>query len=398
MNAGPLEGVKILDLSVFIAGPYCGTLLGDFGADIIKVEMPKVGDPLRKLGATVEGTSFFWRTISRNKETITVDLRTPRGQEIIRALCKGVDIVIENFRPGTLNKWGLDFETLRADNPGLIMVSVSGFGQNGPMKNLTSVARTAMAFGGLTQLVGEQGGKPLLPGVAAFADYLSGIYAAFGAMLALRSREASGKGQQVDLALFEPVFHMLEDHVEVFDKLSQVRGPVGADNPSAAPHNHFRTRDGAWVAIGCSADELFNRLARVMNRAELVEDPRFCTNQRRIANRQEIEGIVQAWTSEQDSGELVPVLTRAGVPASKLYTMEDIMADKHYAAREQIIRVETDDIGSMAMRGVIPKLSETPGAVKRAGGALGRDNHQVLSRVLGLTDAEIKALEVDAVI
>ena len=398
MNARPLDGVKVLDLSVFIAGPYCGALLGDFGAEVIKVEMPGIGDPLRRLGSTAEGTSFFWRTISRNKETITFDFRKPQGQEIIRKLCRKVDIVIENFRPGTLNKWGLDFETLRAENPNLIMVSVSGFGQTGPMSKLTSVARTAMAFGGLTQLVGEPGGKPLLPGVAAMADYLGGIYAAFGAMLALRSREASGHGQQVDLALFEPVFHMLEDHVEVFDKLGEIRGPTGADNPNAAPHTHFQTHDGHWIAIACSSDELFVRLAHVMKRPDLIDDPRFRTNQARIKLRTEIEGIVQEWALTYDANDIVSILSEASVPASKLYNIKDIAADPHYAAREQIIHVETDDIGTMAMRGVIPRLTETPGAVARAGGALGRDNREVFSRLLGLTDAEIEELEVAAVI
>ena len=388
----PLEGVKVLDLSVFIAGPYCGTLFGDFGANVIKVEMPLIGDPLRRLGASQEGTSYYWRTISRNKETITVDMRKAEGQSIVRALCREADIVIENYRPGTLNKWGLDFETLRADNPRLIMVSVSGFGQTGPLKDLTSVARTAMAFGGLTHLVGEVGGKPLLPGVAALADYLGGIYAAFGAMLALRSREATGEGQQVDLALFEPVFHMLEDHVEVFDKRGEVRGPCGAENPSAAPHTHFKARDGAWIAIACSSDELFTRLAHAMGRPDLLDEPRFRTNQERIRVRNEIEGIVQDWALSMDHGPLVSLLTQASVPAGKLYSMEDIMKDAHYAAREQIIRVQTDDIGEMAMRGVIPKLTETPGGVSRAGGALGRDTRSVLKRELSMSDEQLDGL------
>jgi crotonobetainyl-CoA:carnitine CoA-transferase CaiB-like acyl-CoA transferase len=394
----PLSGVRVLDLAVFIAAPYCAALLGDFGAEVVKVEMPGRGDSLRQLGSTMNGTSFYWRTMSRNKQTISVDLRKPEGQEIIRELCRQVDIVVENFRPGTLDRWGLGYESLKVDSPGLIMVSVSGYGQTGPLSPNAAVARTAMAFGGLTGLVGEPDGKPLLPGVAALADYLGGVYAAFGAMLALRHKERTGQGQQVDLALFEPVFHMLEDTVEAYDKLGQLRGRTGAENPNAAPHTHFRTREGSWIAIACSADELFVRLTRTMGKPELAQDPRFSDNQARIANRAVIEQIVQDWAEQRGETELVETLSQVGVPVSKLMTMADIFTDEHYAAREEVIRVMTDDVGELAMRGVIPRLTETPGRVGRPGGAIGRDNHEVLSRMLGLSDAEIEDLEAKSVI
>lgn len=393
-----LDGVTVLDISIFLAGPYCAALLADFGADVLKVELPGVGDPLRRLGLLHEGSSLYWRTLSRNKRAITLDLRKPRGRELFLELVKSADIVVENFTPGTLERWGLGFDELRKMQPGLVLVRISGFGQNGPYRTRPAVARVGMAFGGLLDLVGEADGPPLMPGSAGLADYLAGVYAAYGAMLALRHRERTGEGQEIDLALFEPIFHMLEDNVELFDKLGFKKKRLGAANPNAAPHNNVRSRDGRWLAIACSSDELYRRLCDAMERPDLRDHPEFRTNQLRIDNRIAIEKIVNDWAIELDAADLLDVLHRFDIPAALVYDVEDMFRDEQYQAREAIIRVQTDDIGDLAMPGIIPKLSRTPGQVKHAGGPLGRDNDTIFREMLGLDESEIEKLRMDGVI
>lgn len=397
-HGGALEGVRVLDISTFLAGPYCAALLGDFGADVIKIELPRVGDPLRKLGRVYEGSSFYWRTIARNKRTITLDVRKARGRDLFLKMVRQADVVVENFTPGTMSSWGLGYEQLTEVKPGIVLVSISGFGQTGPYRNRTAVARVGMAFGGISDLTGEDGGPPLLPGVAGLADYLCGIYGAFGTLVALHHRDRTGEGQQVDLALFEPVFHMLEDNVELFDKLGYLKRRLGAANPNAAPHTHVKASDGRWVAYACSNDALYWRLCDAMGRPDLRDEPRFVDNERRVENRKVLEGIVADWAVTLSSRELLEILAGCDVPAALIYNMEDAFNDEHYRAREAIIRVRTDDIGEMAMRGVIPKLSRTPGEVTRAGGVIGRDNADVYGSLLGLGDVELAALREDGVV
>lgn len=389
----PLSGIKVLDIASFIAGPYAATLLGDFGADVVKVELPEKGDSVRWLGAVENAASMQWRFLSRNKRAITLDLRTLRGRELLLQMVAKADVVVENFTPGTLEGWGLSFEEMRRVNEGIILVRVSGFGQNGPDRTRPAVARIAMAFGGLLNMVGEPNGPPLLPGLAAIGDYIAGVYAAFGAMVALRAREVDGRGQQVDLALFEPIFHMLEDSVEVYGRYGTLKQRVGSANRSAAPHNNFQTADGSWVAVGCSNDELFSRLCDVMERKDLLDLERFSTNPLRVKHRGELEKIVADWIIQQPPAQVVKLLREHEVPSSRIYTMEDIFEDEQYKARDAIIEVETEDIGTLPMRGVIPRLSRTPGSVQWPGRSLGHDNDEVFREELGLTTAEIEALE-----
>lgn len=393
-----LHGLRVLDISTFLAGPYCGAMLADFGAEVIKVELPGSGDPVRKLGVQYEGNSFYWRTVSRNKKTITLDLRRERGQEILRTLADTADVIIENFRPGTLDRWNIGFETLRSNNPGLIMVSITGFGQFGPKRDDPAVARTAMAFGGLTNLVGEAGGRPLLPGVAGLADYLGGIYSAYGVMVALHHREATGQGQRVDTALYEAIFQLLEDNLEVYDKLGEVKAKQGSANPNAAPHNHMLAADGKWVAIACSSDALYVRLCEAIGRPELASDPRFVTNAQRVENREAIEEIVEDWAQAHPASEVVKILSEASVPCCQVYDISDIVNDEHYREREAIVQVQTEDADTLAMRGVVPRLTETPGSVMSAGGSVGRDNQEVYSNLLGLTSIELENMKAEGII
>lgn len=390
-ESAPLKGVKVLDIATFIAAPYCATLLGDFGAEVTKVELPERGDPLRALGAVENGSSMQWRFLSRNKATVTIDLRTDRGRELVLQLAEEFDVIVENFTPGTLDHWGLGYAELRQRNPGLILVSISGFGQNGPMSQKPAVARIAMAFGGLMNLVGEASGPPLLPGLAALGDYVAGVYAAFGAMVALRARDRDGEGQQVDLALFEPMFQVLDDAVEIYSRYGQLKERCGSANRSAAPHNNFQAGDGTWVALGCSSDVLFCRLCEAITREDLMTDERFVTNPMRVKNRDELERQVGDWFRSKTAATAVKRLEQYEVPCSLIYSMADIFCDEQYKARQAIIEMPTEDIGKLAMRGVIPKLTRTPGRVQWAGRSLGHDNDAVL-RGLGLSRSEIERL------
>ena len=392
-RGGALAGLQVLDVSNLIAGPYCAAMLGEFGADVIKVELPGRGDPARTLGTMAEGTSMMWRALNRGKRLITLDLHAADGQDLFRRLVHRADVVVQNFLPGTLTRWGLDYADLAVANPQLVMVSISGFGQSGEKAGWPGVARSAMAYSGIMHLTGHAEGPPLIPGSAGLADYLSGVYGAFGALAALRARERTGEGQEVDVALYEATFQMLGDLVETYDYFGEAQGRVGAMNPHAAPHNNFRSRDDRWVAIGCSSDQMFRKLATAMGRPELLDDQRFCSNPDRVAHRADLEAIVAEWTQEHRAERIVETLVGHGVPASLVYSIEDAFNDPHYWQRGAIVRVATDDIGELATRGITPKLTRTPGHVGKPGGRIGRDNEAVYVDLLGLTADELADLE-----
>lgn len=395
----PLEGVRVLDLGNFLAGPCTATYMAEFGADVIKIEQPGVGDALRSWGGGNRGHSPFWAQEGRNKRSITVDLRQPKGQELILKLTATADVVVENYRPGTLERWNLGYEDLTKVRPDLIMVRVSGYGQTGPNAPKPGFARIGQAYGGLTYLAGEEGGPPLTPGSTTLADYITPIFAAYGAMLALRHRDRTGEGQVVDMSLFEATFRVLDTLAVDYSYEGYVRGRTGRMGARyAVPHGQFPCKDGKWVAIGCTTDRMWQRFCRAVGRDDLGSDPRFATIDGRLEHREFLEKTVDAITVQYNRDELLEMLEREEVAAGPVYSIEDIFNDPHYWAREAIIKVQDPVFGELAMPGVFPKLSKTPGRVKHPGPPkMGQHNHEVL-RELGYSDDEIAALEAEGVI
>jgi crotonobetainyl-CoA:carnitine CoA-transferase CaiB-like acyl-CoA transferase len=396
MNA--LEGIRVLDLGTFIAGPHCATILAEFGAEVIKVEPPGEGDSLRRLGTRSEcGDTLVWLSEGRNKKCVTLDLRQERGRELLRELASHCDVIVENFRPGTLEKWGLGYGELRKINPRAVLVRISAYGQDGPMRLQPGFARVAHAFSGLAYLAGEPGRVPVVPGSTSLADYMSGMYGAIGALVALKARERSGEGQCVDMALYESVFRVLDEIVPAYQQHGYVRERSGADTVNVCPHSHYETRDGKWIAIACSNDTMFERLADAMGQPELASAERFGPQAQRLAARAQVNGIVTAWVGSLDSATVLERCERAGTPASLIYSIADIFADPQYQARGNIRTMESR-IGELAVPDVVPRLSGTPGGIRWLGEALGAHNDEVLGELLGLPSAEIETLRAQRVI
>ena len=387
----PLEGVRVLDIATFLAAPFAGTVLGDFGAEVIKVEQPKVGDPLRRFGTPTEaGDSLVWLSEARNKKSVTLDLRTPRGVEILRGLVGQSDVVLENFRPGTLERWGLGYEALREVNPGLVMLRISAYGQTGPLRDKPGFARIAHAFAGLTALAGEKDGPPVVPGSTSLADYISGIWGALGVVLALRVKERTGRGQFIDIALYESVFRLLDELVPAYAKTGFVRERMGADTVNVAPHSHYRTASGQWVAIACTSDKMFERLAQAMGEPQLAGKPEFATSQARVARRDEVNGMVARWVASLPMAEVLSRCEAGEVPCGPIYDIADIFGDAQYRARENLLEVVDPRAGPLVLPAAVPRLSETPAELRHAGPALGVDTAEVLGGLLGL-DADTLA-------
>ncbi len=394
---GALDGLSVLDLATFIAAPMCATLLGEFGADVVKIEQPGAGDELRRLGRQVDGVSLWWLSDARNKRSITCDLRRPEGQSLIRRLARTTDVVTENFRPGTLERWGLGYDALRAENPGLILVRISAFGQTGPSREKPGFGRIAAAVGGISYLSGYPDRPPVSPGTPTIPDYLAGVMGALGALLALEARHRTGEGQVVDLALYEPILRMLDDAIPVFGALGYVRERIGSRAESAAPHNHFRTRDAGWIAIACTTDRMFGRLATAMEAPELPA--RFPTMADRLARREEVEGLVQAWVARHDARDVLAVLDAAEVPCSRVNSVKDLFEDPQVKARENIVAVPEARLGSVSLPGVVPRLSRTPGAIRHAGvREPGADNEAIYLGRLGLPREEYERLRSGGII
>jgi crotonobetainyl-CoA:carnitine CoA-transferase CaiB-like acyl-CoA transferase len=395
----PLAGLRVLDLGTFIAAPFCATMLGEFGAEVLKVELPDAGDSMRTLGEEREGIPLFWLQESRNKFAITCNLRDPEGQEVIRDLVRvGYDIVVENFRPGTLERWNLGYESLKAINNGLIMARISGYGQEGPARSLPGFGRIAQAFGGLTYLCGFPDRAPANPGSATIADYVSGLFAAYGVLTAERHRAATGTGQLIDIALFESVFRVLDSLAITYSVTGKVRERMGTATALAAPHNHYPTRDGKWVAIACTNDRIFARLASVMEQGELTTDPRFLRERERVANRADIDRIVEAWTRSHDLAPLISALNQAEIPCSPINSIADIFQDQQFAARAALTAFQHPILGEIKMPSVVPRLSETPGAIEWLGRGLGEDTSSVLGRALNYSAERIAELRTRGII
>ena len=393
-----LAGIRVLDLGTFIAGPHCATILAEFGAEVIKVEPPGEGDSLRRLGTrSACGDTLVWLSESRNKKCVTLDLRQEKGRELLRGLAAQCDVIVENFRPGTLEKWGLGYDELRAINPRAVLVRISAYGQDGPMRLQPGFARVAHAFSGLAYLAGEPGRVPVVPGSTSLADYMSGMYGAIGALVALKARERTGEGQCVDLALYESVFRVLDEIVPAYQQHGYVRERNGPDTVNVCPHSHYETRDGKWIAIACSNDSMFARLAGAMGQPELASADRFGPQAQRMAARAEVNGLVAAWVGSLDSAAVLERCERAGTPASLIYSIADIFEDPQYRARGNI-RTMASRIGDLAVPDVVPRLSETPGSIEWLGEALGAHNDEVFGTLLGMTGLEIEAARAQKII
>jgi crotonobetainyl-CoA:carnitine CoA-transferase CaiB-like acyl-CoA transferase len=389
----PLAGMRVIDLATMIAAPFCAGMLGEFGAEVIKVELPGSGDPLRQFGtANATGSSFNWLNEGRNKKAVTLDIRKPEGAELLKRLVAKSDVLVENFRPGTLEKWGLDYETLKAIKPDLILVRVSAYGQDGPYRNRPGYARVAHGFAGLTHLAGDPNGPPVVPGSTALADYISGMYAALGALLALLARERHCIAQVVDVGLYEGIFRMLDELVPVYAATGFVRNRMGADTVNAAPHSHYRTRDNRWVALACSSDKMWERLARVMDRMDLVTPETYAFVKQRMVDVSGINAIVQDWMERHDQAEIMEKCLAGEVPLGPINTVADIFEDPQFQARGNLLCMPDAREGTVTIPNTIPRLSVTPGRVESLGPDLGQHNEEIYGTLLGLTVSDLSAL------
>jgi len=382
---GPLAGMRVLDLATFIAAPYCATVLAEFGADVVKVEMPGTGDPTRKFGSMTDcGDSLVWLSEARNKRSIELDLRTPEGAETLKKLVAAADVLCENFQPGTLEKWGLGWDVLSAINPRLVMLRVSGYGQTGPYHDRPGFGRIANAFGGISFLAGFPDRPPVTPGSATLADYLSGLYGAMGVMMALRERDRSGRGQIVDIGLYETIWRILDELAPAYDVFGTIRQRMGPGTVNVVPHSHYPTKDNRWIAIACTSDKIFERLCQVMNRPDLAGPDRFASIRQREAARNEVDGIVADWTSTLTRDEVLSACAEGQVPCGPVYAVDEIFEDPHYEARGNIARVFEPRLNrSIAVAAPVPRLTETPGRVRWLGPPLGIHRDEILKEWLG---------------
>ena len=396
---GPLEGIRILDLSTVIAAPFGATLLADFGADVIEVEMPDVGDPLRNLGPYYEGEGLRWPGIARNKKSLTLDLRQEEGKEILQALVRKSDMIIENFRTGTLDKWGVGYESLKEINPDLVMIRVTGYGQTGPYAHKAGFGTPATAFSGFTYLHGYPDRPPISPSFS-LTDYVTGIYVAFAAVTALYHRDCQeeGTGQFVDVSLYESMFRMMEFLVTDYDVTGTIKERSPGLSGHSAPAGNFLTKDGSWIILVTSSDKTFERLAKAMGREDMLTDERYSTNSVRLTRFEEVNGIVADWVRTKTKDELQTYLDECGVPMSQIYSIRDIFEDPQYKARENIVEVGHPRLGKVKIPGVVPKFSETPGSISQIAPDLGEHTDEILKDIIGLDDERIAKLKEKKVI
>lgn len=390
------SGLRVIELGTLIAGPFAARLLAEFGAEVIKIESPKGGDPLRRWRKLHQGTSLWWLLQARNKKSVTVNLKSEAGQAIVRELVATADMLIENFRPGTLEKWGLGWEQLSALNPRLVMVRISGFGQTGPYRDQPGFGAIGESMGGLRYLTGYPDRPPVRVGVS-IGDSIAALHAVVGALAALRHRDRTGKGQVVDVALYEAVFNLMESLLPEYGMFHMVRERTGSSLPGIVPSNTYVTRDGKYVVIGANADSIFRRMMRAIGRADLADDPGLAHNDGRVARTEEIEGAISAWTARHDLDGILRVLGAAEVPSAKIYDIADIVADTHYQARGMIEQLQLVDGQPLLAPGIVPKLSVTPGTTAWLGPELGAHTSEVLAG-LGYDSAAISALRAEGVI
>jgi formyl-CoA transferase len=396
--SGPLDDVRVVEMGQLLAGPFCGQLLADFGAEVIKLEDPARGDPMRQWGREKpHGLSLWWPVIARNKKSVTLNLRDPQGQALARRLLEEADVLVENFRPGTLERWGLGYDALAERNPGLVLVRVTGFGQDGPYAPRAGYGSIGEAMGGLRYVTGDPSTPPSRSGIS-IGDSLAGTFAALGTLLALHARGRSGRGQVVDSAIYEAVLAMMESLVTEYQVAGYTRERTGAILPNVAPSNVYPSADGQLVLVAANQDTVFRRLAGVMGRPELADDPRYASHSARGEHQEALDGLIAGWTATQEADPLLRVLEEAGVPAGRIYRAADMLADPHYLARQAIVRLADPELGEIAMQNVAPRLSATPGRVAWPGPALGQHNQEVYQGLLGLPDGEVERLADQGVI
>ncbi len=386
MSSKPLSGIRVLELGQLIAGPFAAKMLGEFGAEVIKIEPPGKGDPLRNWRLIHDGTSVWWQVQSRNKKSVSLDLRKPEAQDLIRALVKDIDVVVENFKPGTMEGWGLGWEELRAINPRLVMLRVSGYGQTGPYRDLPGFGAIGEAMGGLRHLSGEPDRTPVRVGVS-IGDSLSALHGVIGILLALRARDQNGVGQMIDVALYESVFNMMESLLPEYSVFGEIRQPAGSSLPGIAPSNAYRCQDHKYVLIAGNGDSIFKRLMGVIGRPDLADAPELANNAGRVRHVVMLDDAISQWTGQHPLDLVLERLNDGQIPAGKIYDVADIAADPHYRARGMILDGTLPDGTPVQVPGIVPKLSETPGEVRSPAPALGQDTDEVLAG-LGIVEAQ----------
>jgi formyl-CoA transferase len=390
---GPLADLRVIEMGTLLAGPFCGQLLGDLGAEVIKIEPPNQGDPLRAWGQEkVNGKSLWWPVVGRNKKAITLDMRQPEGQAVLKELVAKADFLLENFRPGTLEKWGCGYEELATINPRLIMIRVSGYGQTGPYSSRAGFGAIGEAMGGLRYVVGDPTTAPSRMGIS-IGDSLAATFACVGALSALHYREKTGRGQIVDSAIYEAVLNMMESLITEFDKTGYIRERTGAILPHVAPSNVYPTSDGSMVLIAGNQDTVFGRLAQAMGQPELAKDPEYATHAARGRNQKQLDELVGKWTRTQTRTGLLELMSESGVPAGLIYRAPEMLADPHFQAREAIVTVPHPDFGELKMQNVAPKLSETPGSIRTPSPELGQHNDEVFLNLLGMERERYESLK-----
>jgi formyl-CoA transferase len=391
VTAGPLDGVRVLELGSFIAGPFAGQLLGDYGADVIKVEAPGDGDPMRRWGVTRDGDSLWWPSIARNKRSVVLDLRQPPARQVVARLAERCDVVLENFRPGTLDRWGLGYEQLSARNPKLVLVHISGFGQTGPLAGQAGFGSVGEAMGGIRFTTGSPDRPPSRAGIS-LGDALAAMFGVIGTLSALVGARATGRGQEVDVAIYEAVAALMESTMADYELGGVVRSRTGSVLPGVSPSNVYPTADGAEVVVAANADGVFARLCEAMAQPELATDPRFATHGARGEHMSELDRLVGAWTATAPCEQVLAVLDEHGVPAGRIFTAPDMLTDPQYLAREMVRRVTSAQGWEVPMTGVVPRFTGTPGTIRFPGPRLGEHTEEVLTGLLGMDAEEIAAL------
>ncbi len=396
----PLSGIRVVDVGTFLAGPYAASIMGEFGAEVLKVEHPIGGDPMRRFGMPTKrgDATLAWLSEARNKKSVTIDLRRPQGVGLFIKLISKSDVLVENFRPGTMEGWGLGWDVLREANPGLVMLRVSGYGQTGPYRHRPGFAHIAHAIGGLSYLAGFPGETPVVPGTAPLGDYMSSLYGLIGVMLALRHKAMTGFGQVIDIGIYEAVFRQLDELAASYALFGTIREREGSGSFVAVPHGHFRTKEGKWVAIACTTDRMFARLAEAMERPELASSSLYGEQRKRLAARDEVNKIVTEWALSLAREELLERCITREVPVGKLNSIADIFADEHFKARGNLAEVEEDGLGKVVVPNVVPTLSETPGRIANLGPSLGNATYEVMRELLELSAAEITRLQQQRII
>jgi succinyl-CoA:(S)-malate CoA-transferase subunit A len=396
----PLTGVRVIDVGNFLAGPYAASILGEFGAEVLKVEHPIAGDPMRRFGTPSPraDATLKWLSEGRNRKSVTIDLRQPEGVQLFLRLLAKSDVLIENFRPGTMEEWGLSWAAIREANPRLVMLRVSGYGQTGPYRRRSGFAHIAQAFGGLNYLAGFPGETPVLPGTVPLGDYIASLFGAIGILIALRHSEATGHGQVIDVGIYESVFRVLEEIAAVYGASGKIREREGSGSFVACPHGHFRTQDDKWIAIACTTDKMFERLSVAMGQPHLSSSSLFGDQRKRLAARDQVNQIVIEWVGARTRDEVLRLCLQEEVPVGKVNSIADIFEDEQFAARGNLVHVAEDETGDVVVPGVVPTLSATPGRITNLGPTLGNATDQVMRELLGLADAELRRLHAQKII